>query len=296
MRLFSQRLNCGCGRQPPTTAGERGAWEQGLEPLPPQFQPLGGSVVSVTKRPRRALATCSGTCSFSPGEEFADSEPPCPLLIPWCPCRLSLRNQEGPQRRSSGQICWNQISTRRYFLEYEPLGGDLGTWPRLCLFRNSFLFAHQYFIFWKVSAGWQFAGEQRHLVSALRTCAQAQPLLPRRTPRHLGGKAHLLFAVGHRPDRAPSVTVLRVHSLYGQVRVSSPPQGNGLGGHIRTSDPGTPPTWGLGQGSKDAGLSGTLPDQPSSSVPFPSLLRERETLEQREEKQQGKSVHLVNNT
>ena len=25
---------------------------------------------------------------------------------------------------------------------------DLGTWPRLCLFCNSFLFAHQYFTFW----------------------------------------------------------------------------------------------------------------------------------------------------
>lgn len=75
-------------------------------------------------------------------------------------------------------------------------GGGLGTWPRLCLFFNSFLFAHQYFRFGKESAGRRFAGEQRPLVSVLHTCAEARPLLPPRTPRVLGGKAHLLFVGG----------------------------------------------------------------------------------------------------
>lgn len=92
-------------------------------------------------------------------------------------------------------------------------GGGLGTWPRLCLFFNSFLFAHQYFRFGKESAGRRFAGEQRPLVSVLHTCAEARPLLPPRTPRVLGGKAHLLFVGGGGgggSDRtcAPSVTVL----------------------------------------------------------------------------------------
>ena len=69
------------------------------------------------QRPQRGRATGSGTCSVSLGEELTDPKPPCPLLIPWCPCRLGLGNWKGPQRRFNGQTCRNQIPTCRYFLE-----------------------------------------------------------------------------------------------------------------------------------------------------------------------------------